>query len=215
MRAVIFDFNGTLSDDEPLLAEIFVDMAAELGVPITTDDYWRDFAGLSDPAIVDALLDRAAAGDAAPVADAHAGRAQQRQVLLRRRVEDYKRRVPPVAEDVVALVRSLDVPLAVASGAAREEVEHVLGAAGLLDAFGAIVCAEDVTNGKPAPDGYLLALERLDPSIDPADVLCVEDADKGVASAHAAGMRCAALTSSPAYTGGADVELARLADLRV
>ena len=204
IRAVVFDFNGTISDDEPVLDRLFCAMSADLGVPLTSEDYYRLLAGLSDVEIVRRIVARTGAG-----ADVDA--------LLREKVERYKAIVtaePTIGADAAAFVRAMAerVPVAIASGALREEVEHVLRIAGLLDVFAAIVTVDDVEHGKPDPEGYLLALDRLGDGIAAADVLVFEDADAGVQAAKAAGMRCAALRT-PAYTGSpvaADVVLDRL-----
>jgi beta-phosphoglucomutase len=203
-RAVIFDFNGTISDDEPVLDRLFCAMASDLGAPMTSEDYYRDLAGLSDVEIVKRIV-------------ARSGASADLDALLREKIARYKAIVaeaPTVGDDVAAFVRAVAdrVPVAIASGAVREEVEHVLRIAGLLELFAAIVTVDDVEHGKPDPEGYLLALERLGDGIDPADVLVFEDADAGVQSAKAAGMRCVAVRS-PAYTGepvAADVVLDRL-----
>jgi beta-phosphoglucomutase-like phosphatase (HAD superfamily) len=201
VRAVIFDFNGTISDDEPVLDRLFREMAGGLGLALSTEDYFRELAGLSDPAIVARILELAA-------------RDEDPDALLRWKIDRYKRIVaehPTIGEKNAAFVRACAdrVPIAIASGAVREEVEHVLALAGLDELFAAIVCADDVERGKPDPQGYELALAGIGEAVAPADVLVFEDADNGVRAAQAAGMRCAALRT-PAYTAGADVELDRL-----
>jgi beta-phosphoglucomutase len=92
------------------------------------------------------------------------------------------------------------VPVAICSGAARSEIEATLAAAGIGDAISAIVAAEDVPRGKPAPDGYLAAHRLLAPAMPAADVLVFEDTEVGVISALAAGLRCIAVLG----TMGAD-----------
>jgi beta-phosphoglucomutase-like phosphatase (HAD superfamily) len=86
------------------------------------------------------------------------------------------------------------VPVAIASGAARLEIETVLEASGLRDLFEVLVCLEDVTNGKPDPEGYLVALDLLNRNrsspIQATDVLVFEDSEHGLQAAIAAGMRC-------------------------
>jgi beta-phosphoglucomutase-like phosphatase (HAD superfamily) len=213
VRAVIFDFNGTISDDEPVLDRLFRAMSADLGTSISSDDYYRDLAGFSDHEIVDRILRLNGI-------EPSAGR---RDELLRDKVARYKRIVvddPTISATAGEFVRAVAarVPVAIASGALREEVEHVLAIAGLADAFHAIVCIDDVERGKPDPEGFQVALAVLNrataaqPPIEPSQVLVFEDADAGVQAAKAAGMRCAALVN-PAYTGdpvAADLVLERL-----
>ena len=78
------------------------------------------------------------------------------------------------------------IPLAVVSGSRRKSVEGSLAALHLLDKFETLVCAEDYRNGKPAPDCFLAAAERL--GVRPEECLVFEDTDMGIEAATAAGM---------------------------
>jgi beta-phosphoglucomutase len=181
-RAVVFDFNGTISDDEPLLAELFVQIFGEVGIEVTEERYFGEFAGYSDPEIVERILTETGRHDPAVA-----------QGLLDRRAELYLARAgagETVHPDVAACVREIAdrVPVAVASGAVRVEVEAVLTGSGLRPLLATVVTADDVTHGKPDPEGYLIALERL--GLPGSDALSFEDTHFGVMAAVAAGMRC-------------------------
>jgi beta-phosphoglucomutase len=206
VRAVIFDFNGTLSNDEPILFEIFRDLFAEYGRPLSAEEYFDELAGLSDPEIVRTWL-----GAENPAVDE----------VIERRIERYREIVADgssVSEDVRAAVRYAAgrVPVGVVSGAARTEIEPVLDAAGLTAFVSAIVAAEDVAAGKPDPAGYLRALELLDVGLAASDVVVFEDTEAGVGSAKAAGMQCIAVlgTLAPERLAGAD-EIVPAIDLGV
>jgi beta-phosphoglucomutase len=178
-RAVVFDFNGTLSDDEPILCDIFVHLFAEHGKPLSAQEYFDELAGLSDPEIVRTWL-----GRDHPDVDA----------VIEERVQRYRAAVAggsSVYEHVREAVRyaAERVPVAIVSGAARAEIEPVVDAAGLAPLVSAIVGSDDVVEGKPHPDGYLRALELLDGSIRAEDVVVFEDTEAGIASAKRAGMR--------------------------
>jgi beta-phosphoglucomutase len=180
--AVVFDFNGTISDDEPLLAELFVQIFGELGIEVTEERYYGEFAGYSDPEIVERILSEAGRHDPAVA-----------RGLLDRRAELYLARAgagETVHPEVAACVREIaeHVPVAVASGAVRVEVEAVLEGSGLRSLLAAVVTADDVTQGKPDPEGYLIALDRL--GVPGSDALSFEDTHFGVMAAVAAGMRC-------------------------
>jgi beta-phosphoglucomutase len=182
-RALLFDFNGTLSDDEPVLCEIWQEIFAEHGRPLTREQYFGHLAGLSDPEIAEAWL-----GDDPALVEA----------LMRERVRRYRERVgdgstiTPSAREAVAAAAAR-VPVGVVSGAARSDIELVLAAAGLADSFAVVVAAEDVANGKPDPEPYLLALARLDPALEPSEAVALEDSEAGVAAAKAAGLGCVAV----------------------
>ena len=196
VQAVIFDFNGTLSRDEPILCEIFCDLFAEYGRHLSAQEYFDELAGLSDPEIVRRWL-----GPEHPNVDE----------VIKRRTARYRElvadgsSVPGAVRDALRYAAE-HVPVAIVSGAARAEIETVIEAAGLGDAVGAIVAAEDVDDGKPHPAGYLRALELLDSRLNASDVLAFEDTEAGIASAKAAGLRCFGVlgTLAPARLAAAD-----------
>jgi beta-phosphoglucomutase len=196
-RAIVFDFNGTLSDDEPILCEIFVQLFFEHGKPLSAQEYFDELAGLSDPEMVHTWL-----GRDHPDVDA----------VIDRRVERYRAAVADgssVHEHVREAVRyaAERVPLAICSGAARAEIEPVVEAAGLAPLLRGIVSSDDVVDGKPHPEGYVKAMRELLDGVDPAEVLVFEDTEAGIASAKAAGVGRVL-----AMTGTLDPERLREAD---
>lgn len=172
MRALIFDFNGTLSHDEPLLCELFCALFAEAGRPLSEHDYYDRLAGLSDPEIVRTWLGR--------------DDPELLEELLRRylaRAGDGST-VPDHVRDAVRAAEGR-TQLAIVSGALRLQVETVVRAAD-LEVFDVIVSAEDVERGKPDPAGYLLALDRL--SVPATDAAALEDSPAGIDAAKTAGL---------------------------
>jgi beta-phosphoglucomutase len=196
LRAVAFDFNGTLSQDEPILCDIFMQLFAERGKPLSAQEYFDQLVGLSDPEIVRTWL-----GHDHPALEA----------VIEERVRRYRAAVADgstIPEEVRAAVRYAagHVPVAVVTGAARAEVEPVLRSAGIADAVSVIVCAEDVPRGKPNPDGYETARRLLGHDLEADEVIALEDTEAGVASAKAAGLRCIAVlgTLAPERLAAAD-----------
>jgi HAD superfamily hydrolase (TIGR01509 family) len=190
-RAVILDFNGTLAEDEAVLIGIYEELLAEHGVPFEVDAYHRH-AGIPDEALFGELF---RAGGRTLEADSL-------DDLLRDRVERYRAAVSsnhPVAEDTIAFVRTIaaSVPVAIASGAFRAEIEHVLELAGVAEHVSIIVAIDDVTLGKPHPETFTTALERInvdqEDEILPSETVVVEDTTDGARAARAAGMRCIAI----------------------
>jgi beta-phosphoglucomutase len=161
--AAVFDFNGTLSDDEPVLARVYQELRPEL----TPDEYFARWVGHTDEEIL--------GPDPA---------------LIRRRIERYNELVSDgstVGEEVRAAVRfaAARVPVGVVSSAYRAEIDPVLAVTGLAEVFTIVVSLDDVTRGKPDPEPYLLAAERL--GIRAGELLVFEDTAVGVAAAKAAG----------------------------
>jgi len=176
VSAVVLDFNGTLSDDEPVLCEIFMHLFAEHGRPISAQEYFDRLAGLSDPEIVTTWL-----GEDHP---------DVREVIAER-VRRYRAAAADgstIHEHVREAVRfaAERTPLAICSGAARDEIEPVVEAAGIASCFHAIVSSDDVVHGKPDPEGYVKALDLL--AAEPAGAVVIEDTEAGIASARAAGV---------------------------
>jgi beta-phosphoglucomutase len=182
-RAIVFDFNGTLSDDEPILCEIFVQLFSEHGKPLSAQEYFDELAGLSDPEIVRTWLGR----DHPDV-----------EAVIDERVARYRAAVADGSSVREAVhYAAAHVPLAICSGAARAEIEPVVEAAGLAPLLRGIVSSDDVVEGKPHPEGYVKAMRELLDGVDPADVLVFEDTEAGIASAKAAGVgRVLAMTGT-------------------
>jgi beta-phosphoglucomutase len=200
VRAVIFDFNGTLSNDEPILCEIFRTLFAEHGKPLSAEEYYDRLAGHSDPEIVRMWL-----GADHPDVDKVIA---QRTALYIAAVADGSS-IPAGVREAVRYAAER-VPVAVVSGAARAEIEPVLQAAGLESSITAIVSVDDVAKGKPDPESYLRAVELL--GIEASQVVVVEDTDAGVAAAKAAGTKCIAVlgTLKPERLAAADEIVAEL-----
>jgi sugar-phosphatase len=141
------------------------------------------------------------------------------EAVIAERVARYRDAVADgstVHEHVRAAVRyaAERVPIGIVSGAARDEIEPVVEAAGLARLFRTIVSSDDVAEGKPHPEGYLRAVELLGVSAE--DVLVLEDTEAGVASAKAAGTHCIAVagTLAPERLAAAD-ELVERVDVEL
>jgi beta-phosphoglucomutase-like phosphatase (HAD superfamily) len=190
-RAVILDFNGTLAEDDAVLIGIYEDLLREHGLAFDASVYHRH-AGLPDQE----LLARVFEANGRPLDTAATDR------LMRARVGRYRAAVSdghPVTDETVAFVRAVAarVPVGIASGAFREEIEHVLDLAGLAQLVSVIVSIDEVAAGKPDPESFIAALahlnrDRRDP-IAPEHTVVVEDATDGARAARAAGMRCVAI----------------------
>jgi HAD superfamily hydrolase (TIGR01509 family) len=181
-RALVFDFNGTLSHDEPVLFAIYAQLFAEHGRPLTEADYYGTLAGNTEEAIIGGWL---------------GVDTEELQALVDERIERYRRLAngSTISAELREAVRhaASRVPVAVVSGAYRREIEPVLDGAGLASVVDVLVAADDVARGKPDPEGYLRALEALGGGLAADEVLAFEDTEAGIASARGAGLRCIAV----------------------
>ena len=218
LKAIIFDFNGVILDDEPLHFKAMREAVAGLGITLTDEAYWDKYLPLDDSDCLDAIcLD-------------HEVRLndEDRIRTLKVKTASYNRRLEkqfPVFPGAARFIASAAqyFPLALASGASREEIETTLEATGLKQYFLVIVAAEDFSLGKPHPESFLLALEKLNAaiarksSIMPEDCLVIEDSIGGIAGARSAGMRCLAVSNSypPEKLKEANRVVRSLEDLKV
>jgi len=184
-RALIFDFNGTLSDDEDVMEAITAEVLGRHSTPPTHREYIDRLAGLSDEMVVRTWL-----GDREDV-----------DAIVAERIEAYRRLVydgSTVDERTREAVRdaAARAPIAIVSGAALAEIQPVIDAAGIAGLFSCVVTSDDVLEGKPHPEGYLVGLGLLRGSVaglQPEQVAVIEDTEAGVLAAKAAGMYCLGL----------------------
>jgi len=206
-RGVIFDFNGTLSDDEPLLLRIYTDMFLEhLQWTLTPRHYYARLAGCSDREIIDIVVEEFGDGDQA-LASRLLHERQQRYC----RLVEQRSPIAPGTVELVQLLHDQHVPIGIVTGAPRTEVDFVLACSAITDLFTVTITDEDVANGKPDPEGYLAGAHKL--AVDPAHLLAFEDSVPGVRAARAAGMRCLAVEGTrprAVLESEADAVVARL-----
>ena len=177
-RAVIFDLDGVLWDGEPLYHEAFNVVLAPLSHHVSEDDY-NQVIGQSVEACWEWMCERFKRAEPAASFLPAYDRAVLR--LLERPAEPL-----PGVRPLLAELRRLGVPVAVASSSLRPWVDATLRGLGLEDRFDATVSASEVAAAKPAPDLYLAAAGRL--GVPPQRCLAVEDTLAGLRSAKAAGM---------------------------
>lgn len=194
---VLFDFNGTISLDEDLFAEIYFAATEELlGLTLTQEEFEANCLGRSDLEIVVEL-------------SKSAGRPEMSDTLLDRVAHDYSAavtaepRIPQAHADLVLRLAAAGKRLAVVSGSLHRLINPALAAAGLAEAVELIVTAEDVEHGKPNPEGFLRAADIL--GLRPDEVVGVEDSAVGLAALEAAGM--AAIDCGPGRCDLALIEL--------
>ena len=195
LKAVIFDFNGIIVDDEPIHFKLFQRVLGEEGIVLTEKAYYERYLGFDDRgAFMAGFRDDQRPLDEAKLEALIARKAVYYQEAIRNSVTIF----PGVKTLVFSLAEKL--PLAVASGALRREIEIILRTAGLLDCFRAIVSAEDVERGKPEPDIFLKALAALNAqskeTLQAANCVVIEDSKEGLRGARRAGMKCLAVTNS-------------------
>ena len=179
MRAVLWDLDGVLVDSALFHFQAWGELFASLGREFSEADFRRTF-GLRNDAILRDLL-----GDLPP---AEVERLGARKEALFRQAAGGNITGLPGALTLLRLLRERGFKLALVSSTPHANIELVLRSLDVEAAFDAIVGEEDVTRGKPDPEGFLLAAERL--GVPPGECVVIEDAPAGVEAAKRGGMRC-------------------------
>ena len=194
--AVLFDFDGVIVNSEPLHYQAFREVLAAEHVELTEEEYYRELIGFDDKgAFRHVYQTRNRPLLPKTFLSLMAGKSQAMMDLIRARRFSA---LPGVEQFVRTLWRRC--PLAICSGALREEIEAMLEGISLRDCFPIIVAAEDVTVGKPDPMGYLLTAilvgEKMHHPLRPADCLIIEDAPTVIHSVRQAGFPVLGVASS-------------------
>lgn len=216
IRAVVFDFNGVLVDDEHVHFELFREVLATVGIVLTESQYQDEYLGFDDRGAFAVALDRAGQ----PWDRERIDGLIARKAVRYREVAAEGLRIFPGAAASVRAAADLG-PVAICSGALRDEILFSLDKIGVRDLIVDVIASEDTERCKPDPEGYLLTLDRLRaialPDLNAGECLVIEDSLAGIRSALAAGMRPIAVahtyTPSELIQAGALAVLESLTDL--
>jgi beta-phosphoglucomutase len=195
LQGIVFDFDGVIANSEPLHLRAFQKALAEDGLSLTERDYFSRYLGFDDVGVFAALArDRDVAMSDAQIAALVARKGVRLQEMLRAGEVLF-----PGAADFIRQAAAA-VPIAIASGALRHEIEEILHATGLRPLFGVIVAAGDTPQSKPSPAPYQLAFqglrEQTNNGLTANRCVAIEDSRWGLESARGAGLRCVGVTTS-------------------
>ncbi|KJH71560.1 HAD family hydrolase [Aliterella atlantica] len=192
LKAVLFDFNGVIINDEPLHEQLIEQILISENLRPQPGEIRKVCLGRSDRSCLRDLL----ANRGRVVSDSYLNELVKRKAQAYQQLFTEKQDKLPIfpgLEDLIFQLRSRNIKLAIVTGAIRSEVELVLTKTSLAKHFNAIVAGDEINNSKPAPDGYLLAVERLnqfypDTNLQPTECLAIEDTPAGITAAKLAGI---------------------------
>jgi HAD superfamily hydrolase (TIGR01509 family) len=193
---LIFDFDGVIADSEVLSNTVLAETITALGAPTSVEDCYRLYMGKRVPDIILAIAELT-------------GRRLDDDFIDKLQAATFERfhrdlRAVEGARDFIGAFA--DVPRCIASSSAPARLATCLDILGLASSFGAnVFSAEMVTRGKPDPDIFLLAAERM--NVVPGHCIVIEDSAGGVQAALAAGMKVIGLTAASHIRDGHDARL--------
>lgn len=221
IRAILFDFNGVIIDDERIRLKTFGEVLSSEGISLSDEEYFSSL-GMDDAAFVCAAFARAGQS----LSDEKVRAIIDREHELHRAIIKADL---PVAQGVVTFIKAAarQFQLAIVSMAERSEIDHTLQLAYLSNVFSAFVSAGPGLKNKPAPDCYLLGLQLLNEHrradrhlpLLARECLAIEDSPPGIEAACAAGMHTIGVTATVSEAElravGAEVITFSLADWNV
>lgn len=178
-KGVIFDMDGVLIDSHPVHKKVWRQFLASLDRPVTEQELDFVLDGRRREEILRHFL-----------GELSAERIREYGQLKNRIYEKTTRELKTISgvEQFLGTLESAGIPMAVATSASFERARDTLAALGILPRFNALVTGNDVVKGKPDPEAFMRAAQRLDR--DSHELLVVEDAVSGVKAAKSAGMKC-------------------------
>ena len=186
IEAVIWDMDGVIADTAPYHFRAWQEIFGKRGVKFTAEDFRHCF-GIRNDTIIRKTLGEQIAQD-------------EIEVITREKEEGFRRiigqkiRPLPGAVELLQSLKQNGVKMALASSTPIENIRLITGSLGIANCFQAIVTGHEVTEGKPSPQVFLLAAQRL--GVEPENCVVVEDAVAGVTAAKRAGMHCLAITNT-------------------
>jgi beta-phosphoglucomutase family hydrolase len=186
VKAVIWDMDGVIADTAPYHLTAWRGTFQKRGVEFTEEDFKHSF-GLRNDTIIRNILGEEVSPNKIEVIS------REKEADFRRRIGQDLRPLP----GVISLLTSLkehEVKVALASSAPIENIRLLITGLGIDSCFQAIVSGKDVTEGKPSPQAFLLAAQKV--GVEPPNCIVIEDAIAGIAAAKGAGMRCLAVTGT-------------------
>jgi beta-phosphoglucomutase family hydrolase len=186
VKAVIWDMDGVIADTALYHLEAWHEVFQKRGVSFTEDDFRRNFGQRNDTIIRNIL----GAGLPPSEIDIIAG---EKEENFRQRVRQKIKPLPGAIE-LIELLKEHFFSMALASSAPIENIRLIIRSLDINNCFHAIVSGREVKEGKPSPQGFLLAAKKL--GVAPENCIVVEDAVAGVTAAKRAGMHCLAVTNT-------------------
>jgi beta-phosphoglucomutase len=214
LQAIVFDFDGVIADSEPLHLRAFQQALAEEGLELSAQEYFARYLGYDDVGMFEAL----ARDRRIPMSDRRVTTLVARKGAALQQMMQAGSVLFPGAKEFIRDAAAA-VPIAIASGALRHEIDEIVESAGVADLFAAIVASGDTPESKPSPAPYLLAFARLREvtgrDLNANRCVAIEDSRWGLESARGAGLRCVGVSNSyPAHElSGAELVVNGLKEL--
>ena len=199
LKAVLFDFNGVIINDEPLHKELIDEILLRENLRPSTEEFTELCLGRSDRICLQNLLTRRGR----IVKEDYLNKliADKSQAYRDKLASFTELPIYPGVEETLKKIQSVGLTIGLVTGSVRANVELVLELIGIGDYFKVIIAGDDIKTSKPDPDGYLLAVKYLnqqEPALQlkPENCLVIEDTPAGIQAAKNAGMQVVGIANT-------------------
>jgi len=186
IKAVIWDMDGVIADSGPYHLSAWQEIFGKRGVKFTAEDFRRSFGLRNDTIIRNTLGEQITQGEIDAIA-------REKEETFRR-LAGQRIKPLPGALELLQSLKTQGFRMAIASSTTLENIRLVTEGLGIDDYFQSIITSHDVTEGKPSPQVFLVAAQRM--GVEPGNCVVIEDAVAGVTAAKRAGMYCVAVTNT-------------------
>ncbi|MEN6385207.1 MAG: HAD family phosphatase [Phycisphaerales bacterium] len=217
VKAVIFDFDGVISDSEPSHFAATNKVLEQFGININKDDYYASFLGYTDAQMFKAISEKFNEN----FTDAQIEKLIEQKAFFFEEIIRHTDHLIKGIPQFIKMLKTGGIKIGIYSGASRDDIELMLENSGFGEYFDVIVCADDVEKGKPEPEGYVRALELINKKnnsqISANQCIVIEDSQWGIVAAKKAGMKIIGITNSyPANElEDADLVIDSVSDLKI
>lgn len=199
LKAILFDFNGVIINDESIHKQLIDDILLGENLRPSDSEHQELCLGRSDRGCLKDILSRRGR----VVSDDYLTKLIANKAIAYRQKIEQLETLPiyPEIKDILPQIKSKGLQIGLVTGAVRSEVEFILSRVGILAYFSVIVTGDEIKTSKPAPDGYLLAIERFNRlnfnlQLMPSNCLAIEDTPAGIQAAKQAGIQVVGIANT-------------------
>ncbi len=217
VKAVIFDFDGVISDSEPCHFAATNRVLEKFGIQIEKDRYYADFLGFTDAQMFEHINQKY---QLALTNEQLAQCIQQKAYYFEQIIRKADHLIKGIPQ-FIKMIKAAGLKVGIYSGASLQDIELMLENSGFEDCFDVIVSADDVEKGKPDPEGFIKALNEINriaqTNIAANQCIVIEDSQWGIVAAKKAGMKIIAVTNSypAAELDEADLVIDSVSELKI
>lgn len=207
-KAVIFDMDGVVSDTQKFHAEVESLILKDFGVILSPEAITKRYSGVADDAMFKEIFGENNVTDYPPIDEIVMQKWDKMAIVAKNRITAI-----PYAIELITNLKANQFKLAIASASTSIFIDEVLEELSITEFFDTTVSAQEVQNGKPAPDVFLLAARRL--GVEPEECIVIEDGRSGMIGAKAANIPCIGLVEDLSEVYPATITVRSLSDVTI